>query len=203
MQDDEEKRKMLARIEQAIDWLCVPKGENRHMFLAEHDRFQLLKSAMAKIAGLDINTQSKLTVHWLTTVANTLHKKEEAEVLLRNLGKVLYASSKMEQWAEARLINMDMKISPRQMAYEYAYVTNQDKSIAGRYTRDMQRIKARLYKRIVRKKTPERQKGYEVMPQRPRYKMTIRQSEKYNKIKDELTEKKRKQQQKEALGNQS
>ncbi|MCK9195392.1 MAG: hypothetical protein M0P16_00245 [Syntrophales bacterium] len=186
MQNDEYKRKFLARIEQTIDWLCVPKGENRHMFLTDLDRHRLLKSLMAHIAGMDVSAQSELTVYWLNTVANTLRKKDMAIDLLRNLAKVLYAGPKMEKWAESRLINTDMEIAPRQMAYEYALITKQDERMVGLYVRDMQRIKHRLMQRIAKTGTSQKRKN-QATTQKPRYKRTTRQSERYNMLLSDRT----------------
>ncbi|MEI6313947.1 MAG: hypothetical protein WCO89_03680 [Syntrophus sp. (in: bacteria)] len=200
MQDHEEKRKVIARIEQSIDWLCVPKGENRYMLLKHYDRILLLKSMLARIAGMDIKTQTDLIGHWLQTVANDQRKKELAEELLRSMSKVLYVNPHLEKWAEGRLIKMNMAISPRQMSYEYAYLMKQDKRVSGVYMHDMQLIKSRLKKRIVRKGSPVRQKGYEEMHQKPRCKRTIRQNEKYNEKKELIqAEKNRKKEEAEEL----
>lgn len=192
MKDDEEKRKVIAQIERSIDWLCVPKGENRYMLLTHYDRVLLLKTVMAQIAAMDTKTQTDLIGCWLQTVANDLRKKELAEELMRSMSKVLYMNPHLEKWAEAHLINKEMNISPMQMAYEYAYLMKQDKRVAGAYLHDMQRIKARLQMRDRRKKTPVRQEGYEVMAQKSRCKRTIRQNEEWNKRKDQILAEKKK-----------
>jgi len=177
MENEENKKIMLARIEEAIEFLCVPKEELEYTLLTYYDRLRLLKFLMVHIAGMDVREQSELTVYWLNTLANRFHEKEKAFELLRNLAKVLYAGPKMEKWAETRLINMNMEIDPMKMAYEYAAITNQDERMAGLYVRDMQRIKSRLYNRIARTGTPEKRKG-RVVVQKPRYKRTARQEAK-------------------------
>jgi len=175
--DDDNKIKMKGRIEQAIDWLCVHKGENRHMFLTDLDRLRLFKYLIAHIASTDTKTQSELGMHWMNTLANNLLRKADADELLTCMARVLYAGPAMEQWAEGRLLNRNMKIAPRELAREYVMITNQDKRMVGLYVRDMQRIKSRMLTRICRTGSPEKKTDQIPLPL-PRFRQTLRQQEK-------------------------
>ena len=185
MQDEQYRRRKVAQIEEDLKMLLAPVTDPRHKMMSELDRLHVLKTVMAHIAIQDYYTQAELSVYWLNSVANKHRELDMATKLFNNLSRVLYAGPKLEKWAESRLINTDMKITPMAMAREYAIMTKGDERMAGLFVRDMQRIKSRLLNRIARTGSPERKKGYEVMVQRPRHKRTLRQSNKYNKLMEE------------------
>lgn len=186
----EVKKKMIGRVEQAVRWLCVPEGEVRGSLLTDYDRLLLLRMIMAQIATMDLKVQAELGVHWLNELTNTHRKKDFAAALLTRMAKVLYASPAMEKWAEGRLLNTELKITPRDMAREYSINVHGDERMVGAYVRDMQRIKHRLKQRKASRKTAARQPGYEVTVPRPRYKRTKRQSDKYEEVKAALAKRK-------------
>ena len=182
MQDEEFRRRKVAQVEESLKWLCAPEADQRYEMLADLDRVRMMKFVATHLASMDVNMQAEFSVCWLNTLANGLRKRAMAEELFNNLSRVLYAGAEMEKWAETRLINKNMKIAPREMAREYALITKQDARMAGLYVRDMQRIKHRVEQRVAKTGSPERKEGYEYMTQRPRYKRTKRQSDKYNKL---------------------
>lgn len=162
--DDDHKQKRIGQIEQAMEWLCVPKGENRHMFMEHVDRLRLFRQLTKLIAAVDGDTQVEIAGHWISSLVNDLRDKDLANKVITKMARSLHASPTMEIWAEGRLLSKNMRISPTQLAKEYVKITGQDPRMVGHYVRDMQRIKEKLSQRKRRTGTPERKTNRALAP---------------------------------------
>ena len=175
------------RIETVIDWLFVPEGERRHMFLSHAERLSYYKRIVEKLAYMPHYIQERLMVHWIWLIVSKKRDKEAAQKLLERTARELYSSSQLEAWAESRLITKKLKITPVKMAIEYCMHIQNDVNQAGLYVRDMQRIKARMAARYKRTGFLEKTPAAERL-QRPRYRRTSRQETKYQKRQKAKTE---------------
>lgn len=169
------------RIETVIDWLFVPEGERRHTFLSHAERMEYYKSIVEKVAlNMPQYIQERLLAHWIGTVVNKKRDKEAAKKLLEKAGQELYSPRHLELWAESLLIKKGMKVTPKAMAVMYAVYCKHSPTMAGIFVRDMQRVKARMVARHKRTGSLAKIADKDHL-QRPRYRKTLVQEEKYRK----------------------
>ena len=144
---------------------------------------------LARMRELEPDMLQRVLRRLMREILDISRDRELVKSLVVCMANEMFPSTHLEAWAETRLIKKDMKITPSQMAEEYAYVVTGSPRMAGKYVRDMQRVKHRLNTRYKRSGYLGRRQDQATVP-RVCFKRTARQEAKRKEL--EANRKKRK-----------